>query len=275
MLYYGATLMQPKMTDITESKFAELIRDRLVQQLTTANEQLEQFAYVASHDLREPLRIIVCFTDLLLKEYGDRLDDQGRRYMEINRQAAKKMEAMVADLLEFGRLGQSSERLVETDCNQILQQVKETLDESIKSTRAVIQSGLLPTVRATPLRMSRLFQNLISNALKYQHRDTQPVINITAEDKNDNWLFAVADNGIGIAHEFLDVIFTPFKRLHSDDEFQGTGIGLAICKRVVESCGGTIWAHSTPGQGSVFYFTFLKHEQEDTQAQGNATAFDQ
>lgn len=244
--------------ETTDTQFAASVRDRLVKQLVSVNEQLEQFAYVASHDLREPLRVIVCFTDLLMKEYGDKLDDTGRRYMEINRQAAKKMEAMVADLLEYGRLGQNAERLVETDCNSILQQAKDALGESIRSTRADISSGPLPTIRANTLPLLRLFQNLIGNALKYQRPIRPPVIRVTAEDKLDRWQFAIADNGIGIEADYLEAIFEPFKRLHSDDQYGGTGIGLAICKRIVESFGGTIWAESKPEEGSIFYFTLPK-----------------
>ncbi len=245
-------------SDITENQFAESIRDRLVKQLVAVNEQLEQFAYVASHDLREPLRIIVCFTDLLAKEYGDRLDDTGRKYMEINRQAAKKMEAMVADLLEYGRLGQSVDRRAETDCNAILQQALDALSESIKSTQADIRNDPLPTAWANPLHLSRLFQNLIGNALKYQTVGKPPVIRIAAKDKGDHFLFSVSDNGIGIEPMYLETIFAPFKRLHSDDQYAGTGIGLAICKRIVEGFGGKIWAESAPDEGSAFFFTLPK-----------------
>ncbi|MDR3425039.1 MAG: ATP-binding protein [Alphaproteobacteria bacterium] len=241
-----------------DNQFAERIRDRLVEELTDVNEQLEQFAYVASHDLREPLRTIVCFTDLLEKEYADRLDDEGRRYMAINRQAAKKMEALVSNLLEFARLGQNAQRLEETDCNDILRQAKEALGESLRSTQAVIESDFLPTVRANPLRLCSLFQNLIGNAIKYQALGVVPLIRISAREQNDDWLFSLADNGIGIRSEYLNVIFSPFKRLHSDQEYVGTGIGLSLCKRIVESLGGNIWAESESGKGSVFYFTLPK-----------------
>jgi light-regulated signal transduction histidine kinase (bacteriophytochrome) len=245
-------------TDPTESEFEECIRNRLVKQLVSVNEQLEQFAYVASHDLREPLRVIVCFTDLLAKEYGDKLDETGRRYMEINRQAAKKMEAMVADLLEYGRLGQNAERLVPADCEDILRQAQEALSESIKATHAEISNGPMPTVTANPFHLLRLFQNLIGNALKYQRPGKPPIVRITAKEKKNFWLFSVADNGIGIENAYLNSIFAPFKRLHSDDQYGGTGIGLAICKRIVEGLGGSIWAESKPGKGSIFFFTLPK-----------------
>jgi len=248
-------------TDPDEGEFAECIRNRLVKQLVSVNEQLEQFAHVASHDLREPLRVIVCFTDLLVKEYGDKIDETGRRYMEINRQAAKKMEAMVADLLEYGRLGQNAERLAPTDCEDVLRQAREALSESIVSARADVSNGPLPTIGTNSLRLARLFQNLIGNALKYRRRDAPSVVRVTAEEREDFWLFAVADNGIGIEAAYLNSIFAPFKRLHGDDAYGGTGIGLAICKRIVESLGGTIWAESKPGEGSVFFFTLPKKER--------------
>ena len=248
--------------DISERKFAETVRNRLVSKLTAANEQLEQFAYVASHDLREPLRIVVGFSDLLSKDYGDRMNDEGREYMAIMRKAAKKMEAMVADLLDYGRLGHDNERLSLIDCNNKLEQAKEALSESIRSTRAVIEGDRLPKVMANPLRFSRLLQNLIGNAIKYQRAGNPPLIYVSAENKKDHWQFAVKDNGIGIKPEYLDSIFAPFKRLHSDHEYAGTGIGLAICRRIVESFGGIIWVESESGNGSTFFFTIPKREPD-------------
>ena len=253
--------MTKTAADITDYKFTDNIRDRLIKRLIVANEQLEQFAYVASHDLREPLRIVVSFTDLLAKEYGAGLDDNGWNYVAIIRQAAKKMETMIADLLDYGRLGQSSEHFVEANCDKILQQAIQILGESIKTTGASIQSDPLPTVMVNPIRISRLFQNLIGNALKYQPVGRAPVICISAEDKDVHWQFAVADNGIGIEGQYLETIFAPFKRLHSDQEYGGTGIGLAICRRIVESFDGMLWAESTVGTGSVFYFTIPKRAE--------------
>ncbi len=246
---------------IREKQFAESSRDNLVKQLISVNEQLEQFAYVASHDLREPLRIIVCFTELLAKEYGDKIDETGRNYMEINRQAAKKMELMVANLLEYGRLGQGVDRLTKTDCNEALKQALEALRESIKSSKAEIQHAPLPTIMADPIHMARLFQNLIGNALKYQRPGKPPVIRVAVSEKEVQWQFSVIDNGIGIEKVYLDSIFAPFKRLHTDDQYAGTGIGLAICKRIVEEFGGSIWAESKPDQGSTFFFTLPKREE--------------
>lgn len=252
------TRMTGSITDISERKFAELVRDRLVKQLISANEQLEQFAYVASHDLREPLRIVVSFSDLLAREYSERLNEEAREYLAIMRDAARKMEAMVADLLDYGRLGHDNERLSEIDSNRALMQTAEALAESIRATQAVIGSDPLPHVVANHLRFSRLLQNLIGNAIKYQRPGNPPVIHVSAEDKGTHWQFSVRDNGIGIKPEYLDSIFAPFKRLHSDHEYAGTGIGLAICQRIVEGFGGVIWAESTFGSGSTFFFTIPK-----------------
>ncbi|MFA4995174.1 MAG: ATP-binding protein [Bdellovibrionales bacterium] len=245
---------------LKEKPFAESPHDKLVKQLTSVNEQLEQFAYVASHDLREPLRTIVCFTELLTKEYGDKLDETARKYMEINRQAAKKMEMMVANLLEYGRLGERAGRLVQTNCNDALQRALDALSESIKATRADIRYGTLPTVDADPLHLSRVFQNLIGNALKYQRSGKPPLVRVAVDEKLDHWQFSVADNGIGIDAAYLDLIFAPFKRLHNDAEYAGTGIGLAICRRIIENFGGSIWAESKPDHGSVFFFTLPKQK---------------
>lgn len=253
--------MAGSIADITERKFSEDIRDRLIKQLTNVNEQLEQFAYVASHDLREPLRIVISFTDLLVKEHGDNLQEDALNYMQICRKAAKKMEAMVADLLEYGRLNHEIERLEQINCEKKLAMAMEALSEAISSTGTRIESGPLPCIIANPLRFSRLLQNLISNAIKYQHPNNTPVIRISATDKGDHWLFAITDNGIGIKKEYQEIIFAPFKRLHNDQQYAGTGIGLAICRKIVEDFGGTLWVESEPGKGSSFLFTIQKQNQ--------------
>ncbi|MDD3030113.1 MAG: ATP-binding protein [Alphaproteobacteria bacterium] len=245
--------------DLSEKQFAECIRDRLVRQLIAANEQLEQFATIASHDLREPLRIIACFSDLLEKEYGDCLDGTGRSYLQISRQTAKKMEAMVTDLLEYGRIGENVERLQETDCNEALRHALVGLGEAIKTSKAKIQSDSLPTVFANSLQLSRLFLNLVGNAIKYRQDGRLPVIHISAKDNGALWLFSVQDNGIGVDPDYVRAIFAPFKRLHSDDQYEGTGIGLAICQRIIRVFGGSIWVESVQGKGSTFFFTIPKH----------------
>ena len=178
--------------------------------------------------------------------------------MEINRQAAKKMDAMLTDLLAYGQLGQIDLTSVETNCNDALIEAQAHLATHIQKTQAVIKSDPLPTLTLHPPRLSRLFQNLIANALKYQPAGQTPIIRITAQDKTDHWQFAIADNGIGIQKNYLEFIFAPFKRLHGEQEYAGTGLGLAISQRIVESFDGEIWCESDFGKGSVFYFTLPK-----------------
>jgi len=236
-------------------------REELIKKLLNSNEELERFAYVISHDLREPVRMIVGFIDLLTKEYADRIDGAGKEYMFISKQASKKMEAMIIDLLEYANFEQQSDRLKEVNCNHELKYVLEVLRENIQSTHATIHLEPLPKIMANPVRFVRLMQNLIGNALKYQTLENSPIIHVAAEDKGKHWQFAVTDNGIGIKTEYLESIFLPFKRLHRENEYGGTGIGLAICKKIVESFGGNIWVKSTFGQGSTFFFTVPKSQQ--------------
>lgn len=261
------TRLTGSITDITERKFSETIRDRLIKQLSDTNEQLEQFAYVASHDLREPLRIVVSFSDLLQKEYGKLMNEEGAGYLDIIRQASMKMEAMVADLLDYGRLEQESERYIEINCNDQLEQVIESLADPIQATNATIHSSELPKIMASPWRFSRLLQNLLSNAMKYQPSGNRPIIHVSADDCGDHWRFAVSDNGLGIKPDYHEMIFAPFKRLHRDQEFAGTGIGLAICRKIVNGLGGTLWVESTYGEGSTFYFTVPKPHRAAPQSE--------
>ncbi len=229
-----------------------------IEQLTEANKELEQFAYVASHDLREPLRVIACFTELLAKEYSTKFDETARQYMEISRDAAKKLEATVADLLEYGRIGHNEAPMSPTDCTRIVTEAQEVLAGTIEAAKASMTFGRLPTINANPLRLERLFRNLIGNALTYHAPGKRPVISICAEERGNDWLFSIKDNGMGIEPEYLEAIFAPFKRLHTDEYYKGTGLGLAICKRIVAKMGGNIWAESTPGIGSTFFFTLPK-----------------
>ncbi|MBN8530486.1 MAG: PAS domain S-box protein [Alphaproteobacteria bacterium] len=234
-------------------------REKLIEQLTIVNEQLEQFAHVASHDLRESIRMVVSFTDLLQEEYRHKLDDVGKEYTHTIRQSAKKIEAMVADMFDYARLERNpTEGLEEIDTNQCLKDAVHIFKEAINSTNAKIDAQALPTVIAHPIRFTRLMQNLIGNALKYQKKGNTPKLRISAEDKGDHWRFAVADNGIGIKEDYLETVFAPFKRLHSTHEYAGTGIGLAICKKIVEGFGGMIWVESEFGKGSTFFFTIPK-----------------
>lgn len=229
--------------------------DRLMKELLVANEELEQFAHVAAHDLRDPMRTIASFASLLNREYADKLDETGQSYINIIRNAAVKMEAVLVDMLEYANISQISDEDRQVDANQILRQVVDLLQPAIAASGAVIHSQSMPELRVNPVRFARLMQNLISNAIKYQRTGNVPQVHISVKEQTKHWLFSVEDNGIGIETDYLKTIFDPFKRLHSYQDYQGSGLGLAICRKIVAAMGGQIWAESNPGKGSVFYFT--------------------
>lgn len=233
------------------------------QALQASNRDLEQFAYIASHDLREPLRKIKSFAELLAKRYQGELDETGDRYINYVTNGAVRMQRLINDLLAYSRLGRSELKRVNTDLNHSLGQALDTLSHQIVQTQAVIQAQPLPHLAVDALQIEQLFFNLIENALKYSS-DAPPDIQISAVlintqntegTQNTEWKFSVQDNGIGIAPEFYERIFTIFQRLHSKSEYSGTGIGLAICQKIVERHGGTIGIESIPEEGTTFWFT--------------------
>jgi light-regulated signal transduction histidine kinase (bacteriophytochrome) len=223
-------------------------------ELARSNMELEQFAYVASHDLQAPLRNITSFIQLLEQRYKDSLDQEAEKYMHYIVDGAIRMQTLINDLLAYSRLGTRGKPFLQIDCNKVLDRVLADLDKSIKSCGALVTYDALPTVTADELQLGQVFQNLVGNAVKFC-RDTQPRIHISARRGADGWLFSVSDNGIGIEEEFFDRIFVMFQRLHTQAEYPGTGIGLAVCKKIVERHGGRIWAESEVGNGSTFYFT--------------------
>ncbi|MEO0458772.1 MAG: ATP-binding protein [Cyanobacteria bacterium P01_A01_bin.114] len=227
----------------------------LNESLKISNQDLEQFAYIASHDLREPLRKVKSFADLLARRYQGQLDETADRYLHYMTDGVVRMQALINDLLTYSRLGTQDLAKATTDLNQVLGQALETLHEKIQQKQAVVQAGTLPVLQVDALQLEQLFKNLIENALKYSRDDAPPQITITAENRNRDWLITVQDNGIGIEAEFCDRIFVIFQRLHTQSEYSGTGIGLAICKKIVERHGGTIGVTSTPNIGSTFWFT--------------------
>lgn len=230
--------------------------------LKRSNEQLERFAYLTSHDLQEPLRTVARFTDLLSEEYQNKkLDAQAVEYMDYITDGAQRMQNMVRDLLEYSRIGHEEGSFTEVDGKAHVEIALANLKDSIDKTKAVIIIEELPIIQANPACFTSLLQNLIGNALKYCSEDRVPEIEITVEDRDGKWCFAVHDNGIGIKNEYLEQIFDTFKRLHSKSEYSGTGIGLAVCRKIVEEFGGRIWAKSEPNKGSVFYFTAPKIEK--------------
>ncbi len=244
--------------NISERKEAELEKENLVQKLIESNAELEKFAYVASHDLQEPLRMVRNFTGLLKKRYEDQLDEDGKKYIDISYSAAARMQDLVEDLLEYARIGEESEQYKDINSNKILEYVLANLKENIRGSQAKITYKNLPSFHGNPVRFSRVLQNLIGNGLKYQPKDNVPEINISAEDKGDKWLFLIEDNGIGMKPEYCEQIFQPFKRLHGKGEYSGTGMGLSICRKIIENLGGKIWAESEEGKGSKFYLTVPK-----------------
>lgn len=216
--------------------------------------ELEQLAHVAAHDLQEPLRTISGFCELLQDTYGGKLDDQADEWLEFAIQGARRMSGIIQDLLGYSRIGLGDDLVEPTDCTVVFDEAVENLRAAIEENGAVVTHDDLPILMGVRTRLVHLFQNLISNAIKYRG-DQRPCVHAAAERMGREWLFSVRDNGIGIAAEHLGRIFAIFKRLHSRDQYSGTGIGLAICKKIVEIHGGRIWAESEPGSGSVFYFT--------------------
>lgn len=251
--------------NITERKFAEEKLKELHQELESnlkilavSNAELEQFAYVASHDLQEPLRMVTSFLTLLEKKYSDSLDEKAKKYIFFAVDGAKRMRQIILDLLDFSRVGKSEEKLEEVDINELIEEVILLYRKNIEEKHAVIRFSAMPllTTFKTPLR--QIFQNLIGNGLRYQPENRIPRIEISSKETGSHWEFAVRDNGIGIAEQYFDKIFIIFQRLHNKDEYSGTGMGLAITKKIVENLGGKIWLESVEGKESTFYFSIAK-----------------
>jgi signal transduction histidine kinase len=228
---------------------------RTQEELARSNRDLEQFAYVASHDLQEPLRMVATYTQLLSERYQGKLDENADKYIHYAVDGALRMQTLVKDLLAFSRVGRKQEPAHETDCNLVIQSVMANLKSTIQESGAQVTYQTLPVLVAAQSELVQLFQNLIANAIKFRSAKA-PEIRITACQKKKEWLFSVEDNGIGIAPEYVEDIFVIFKRLHTREEYPGSGIGLAICKKIVEHNHGRIWVESQPGQGSKFQFSW-------------------
>ena len=233
--------------DITEQK-------RSREALERSNRELEQFAYVASHDLQEPLRAVAGFLQLLESRYGDRLDDKGRHYIERSVNAAHRMQTLIRELLTLSRVHTRGATFVATDLNGLVEDVLENLQSIVKEKSAEINCAELPELKIDAGQIRSLFQNLITNALRY-NQNPKPVIEIGCRQQDNVCFFSIKDNGIGIAEEFYKRIFMVFQRLHTEKEYPGTGLGLALCKRIVERHDGIIWVESQPQRGSTFNFT--------------------
>jgi PAS domain S-box-containing protein len=256
--------------DITERKRAEDAIARQTNELTRINAELEDFTHSVSHDLKEPLRGIEAFAGFLAEDYGDKLDDQGRRYVDVLRDSAVRMKTLIDDLLQLSRIGRTRYEYATTPIRSLVEDVQLELSYAIQQKHAeiTVDPGL-PSVPCDKTRIREVFKNLMSNAIKYNDKPA-PEVKIDCRLDNGSYVFAVRDNGIGIAPEFHEKIFKIFQRLHHRDEYEGTGVGLAICKKVVEGHGGRIWVESAPGQGTSFLFTLprapttqLKQEDND------------
>ena len=229
---------------------------RLNEELTRSNWELEQFAYIASHDLQEPLRMISSFTQMLAQRYGDKLDEAGREYLRFAVDGSKRMFELINGLLAYSRIRTRGKEFKEVDMKNVLEEVFSNLSLMIEKKKALIKTVDMPVINADESQMVQLFQNLISNSIKFSKGI--PKITISSEDYDDHYLFSVRDKGIGIDPQYFERIFQIFQRLYTMDEYEGTGIGLSICKSIVERHGGTIWVESEPGKGSEFLFTIKK-----------------
>jgi light-regulated signal transduction histidine kinase (bacteriophytochrome) len=235
--------------------------DHAVSELQRSNRELEQFAYVASHDLNEPLRMIASYLQLIERRLGsDRVQGEIKEFMDYAQDGAARMRALIDGLLEYSRVGRKGEPQDGVDLDRLVSDVLKDLKAAIDQTGAEIVVAALPTVRGVETELRRTFQNLIGNALKFHAKNRKPVIKVGAKAKGDAWEFSVADNGIGIEEKHFEQIFQMFKRLHGQSEYPGTGLGLALARRIVGSHGGRIWIESAPEKGSTFYFTLPKSE---------------
>jgi signal transduction histidine kinase/ligand-binding sensor protein len=240
--------------DITERKRAEMLLRRV-------NDDLKHFSYAASHDLQEPLRMVMTYTELLALEYGGKLDENADVFIGYAMEGAQRLERLLGDLRQYWLVSERIESFVPVDCAKVLDQVIQTLRIPIQEGGAIVTSGPLPTLSADEVSFAMLFQNLVGNAIKYRRPGETPRVHISAAHKAGIWCFSVKDNGIGIQKEYLDAIFAPFKRLHGR-EYAGSGIGLALCHKIVERYGGRLWVESIYGEGSTFCFTIPDQRPE-------------
>lgn len=255
----GENYVLASIVDITERKRAEELLQEKLLELQRSNEELQQFAYVCSHDLQEPLRVISNYTQLLARRYkGKALDEDAHEFIDFTLDATKRMHQLINDLLLYSRVETRGKGFVDVDMNEILQIAESNLSLVIQETQAEITADKLPVLKGDNSQLIQLFQNLIGNALKFRSADA-PKVSISSISQGDQWQFEVADNGIGFDMKYVDRIFVIFQRLHLREAYEGSGIGLAVCKKIVERHGGRLWAESVPGRGASFIFTIPKH----------------
>jgi light-regulated signal transduction histidine kinase (bacteriophytochrome) len=230
--------------------------------LARSNAELEQFAYVASHDLQEPLRMVSSYMGLLSKRYQDQLDDDAREFIGFAVDGSKRMQQLINDLLGYSRVSTQGKPFEETNCEEAFDCAAQNLKLAVEESGAKVTHDALPTVMADRVQIERLFQNLIGNAIKYQAKEAVPAVHVSAKRDGDEWVISVRDNGIGIDPKYSERIFGIFQRLHTRDQYSGTGIGLAVCKKIVERHKGRIWVESEEGKGATFYFTLPADDSE-------------
>jgi light-regulated signal transduction histidine kinase (bacteriophytochrome) len=241
-----------------------LVRDQLraleeaTDNLTRANRELEQFAYIASHDLQEPLRMVTSYMQLIQRKYADKLDEKAEVYIHHAVSGTRRMQSLIEGLLKYSRITRPEPGNVDT--NGTFADAVANLAAAIRESDAEVTGNALPTVSGDSTQLLQLFQNLLSNGIKYRKPGTAPRVTVSAQQIDEAWLFSVRDNGIGIDRENHEKVFEIFRRLHTQEEYPGTGIGLASCKKIVEQHGGKIWLESSPGEGTTFFFTIPRKE---------------
>ncbi len=241
--------------DIMDRKRTEERLKRTVEELQRSNSELQQFAYVSSHDLQEPLRTVASYAELLSLKYKGKLDENADRYIAYAVEGANRMSALINDLLTYSRVGTQGSKFVPVDMNDVYQQAMDGLSRAIRESQAVISADSLPVVEGDETQLRQLVLNLLANAIRFRKAGVAPEVRVSAFREGPRYVFSIADNGIGIEPRFFERIFVIFQRLHTREEYPGTGVGLAICKRIVERHGGRIWVESKPGEGSTFFFT--------------------
>jgi PAS domain S-box-containing protein len=243
--------------DITEKKKAEEQLDKYTRELEYRSEEAQEFSYIASHDLQEPLRTITNYITLFTNDYKGKLDKSADIYIDFIRGAAGRMKNLISDLLEYSKI-EKDLLMAEVDLNVLVKNLLEDMKVQIAEKRATVHVGDLPIIKGHNVRLTSLFQNMITNAIKFHKPNVDPIVEIQSRDLGKEWLFEIKDNGIGIEKTYFQKIFKLFQRLHTRKEYEGTGIGLAYCKKIVELRGGKLWVESEPGVGSTFYFTLPK-----------------
>ena len=258
----NARLYKELQQELSERQRAENRLEHYAAELERSNRELEQFAYVASHDLQEPLRMVTSYLQLLERRYGDKLDENADEFIAYAVDGAARMRTLINDLLTYSRVSTHAKPFEPTNCSKVLSHALSNLRVAIEESQATITFDDLPTVDTDATQLTQVFQNLISNAIKFHKQDIPPCVHVSAEPGKNEWRFSVRDNGIGIAPKHTERIFLIFQRLHTREEYPGTGIGLAVCKKIVERHGGRLWVTSEPGEGSTFYFTIRARKIE-------------